>query len=207
MPPNATPAKLFDTIRRWPGILKRSGQTDGALLRRIALDLPQFDWEMTAPGECEFRPRSTGDGFSVREILEAHFMMRIVSAEFIVRCPVPAHAHAAAPTPGAALAVHRGRLRRSGVEYLAAGAECESTRTLCTRLARSSRLTRALIPLDFTHCRFAWNSGWAEMRLRHFGACEIVGQMPKFRRYVRLGPQQRESLIECFAGFREIVRG
>jgi hypothetical protein len=183
----------------------RSGYRAGVLIERIALDLRDFEFTIVAPDRADFRSRSGDVRFNVRELLESHLLMHIASAEFIVRCPSRCCGRETTEI-GAIVARHRGSLRRKGIEYRVSPAASDAARRLRDALSRSAELTAALMPLDFTHCRFNLAPRHVEMRVRHYGACEIVGRLPKFRRYVRLGAEQRESLLSVFRAFGNIIQ-
>jgi len=181
------------------------GHRPGSLIERIALDLREFEFAVIAPARAEFRSRSGEFRFVVQELLESHFMMHIVSAEFIVHCP--SQTFGCDPSDADPIIVrHQGSLRRKGLEFRLSPAASDAARGLCDALSKSTELTAALMPLDFTHCQFKLEPGNVEMRVRHFGACEVVGRLPKFHRYVRLGAEQRDSLVGSFGAFREIIR-
>jgi hypothetical protein len=200
---------MWESVKRWPGRFARSGYAAGALIQRLRLDWQDLDCETTAPDGAEFRARGGDVQFLVRELLESHFMMHIASAEFICRCPLGSSAPGppgAGAGAGAVIARHRGRIRRTGIEYRLEPAASDATRRLRDMLSRDPELTAALMPLDFTHCRFNLMPGLAEMRVRHFGACEIVGQLPRFRRYVRMGRAQCDSLLQSIGAFRRLIQ-
>jgi hypothetical protein len=183
----------------------RSGYRAGVLIERIALELRDFEFTVVAPDRADFRSRSGDVQFNVRELLESHLLMHIASAEFIVRRPSRCSGHETTET-GAVIACHQGSLRRNGIEYRVSPAASDAARGLRDALSRSAELTAALMPLDFTHCRFNLAPGHVEMRVRHYGACEIVGRLPTFRRYVRLGAKQRDSLLSGFRAFCNIIQ-
>ena len=181
-----------------------SGYTAGGLIQRLRRDFPDLECAATAADRAEFRSACGLVQFGIQEWVESHFMLHIVAADFICRCP---RAASAAPDADAGTVTvrHQGRIRRTGIEYRVPGRASLAAMGLLQTLEQAAELNAALLPLDFTHCRFQLEPGYVEMRLRHFGACEIVGQLPKFRRYVRLGGKQRDLLLRCIGAFRRII--
>jgi len=180
-----------------------SGYAAGGLIQRLRQDFRELECAATAPGRAEFRSPDGAVQFAVAERVEPHFMLQIATAEFSCRCP--RRPNAADAHGGAVVVRHRGRLRRTGIEFCATDPATDATREIERTLSNAAELNAALLPLDFTHCRVQLEPHSLELRLRHFGACEIVGQLPKFRRYVRLGAQQRDSMLKCFGAFRRII--
>ncbi len=105
---------------------------------------------------------------------------------------------------GQILVRHTGTLRRDGLAYLPAPRMAATCEPLRLRLQADERLSAALMPLDFTQCRIVAQRHAMELRLRHFAASEVVGQLPRFRRYVPLHAAQRDALLATFRAFRTL---
>jgi hypothetical protein len=157
----------------------------GALLQHLRGDLAGFEVEWLAPARARFA--TPGFEFQVAEIVEPQMLMHVVSSEFSCRY------RAAAPAQRTRISArHRGAWRRTGVAF---EEEIGASQSLLERLAANDVLLRALATLDFTHWQLEGrDSGW-QLTVRHFGASEVVGRMPAFRRYVRLERTQRDALL------------
>ena len=154
----------------------------GSLLKHLRSDLAAFDFELLAADRAIVR---TADlQVEIQEIVESQFLMHVVSSEFSCRFST------ATPVPMTVVSArHRGAWRRTGVEFIG------KDPSLVARLAEYAPLLAALKDLDFTQWRLeSCDSGW-RLTLRHFGASEVVGHMPAFRRYVRLERAQCDALL------------
>jgi hypothetical protein len=148
--------------------------------------------EGTSAGAARFSTAALT--FDVREIVDRHFLMHTVIAqfEFLIAAPGPASSRIRVR--------HRGALRRQGIEFEGNGHEV-------TALQRDGDLAAALMPLDFTRCAILGApSGW-RIELQHYGASEVVGRIPALSRYVPLIASQRESMLAAFRGFARVLAG
>jgi hypothetical protein len=177
------------------------GRVPGAVIRRLSLELPAFDCDFTAPDCADFRSRHETERFTVREHVESHFLMHIVNAEFMFRCGRSGNGGELASIT----AHHRGALRRTGIKFGLHSAANDAGLRLLQKLNADPGIAAALMPLDFTHCAIEMRGAQAEIRIRHFGACEVVGQAPKIRRYIRLPSQQLDSLVRVFRALKKIT--
>ncbi len=171
----------------------------GALLQNLRHDFAAFNFLIlgAAKARIGITPNFSVD---IQECVEAHFLMHIVSAEF--SC-----SFVGASTGSMTIAArHRGFLQRSGVNFVHSTKACPvKTHTILDRLRGCTDLTSALMKLDFT----AWElegtkHGWT-VRVRHFGASEVAGQLPSFRRYVPLAHAQREALVASMLSLRKLL--
>lgn len=185
-------------VARWPTQLMRGNHTSGRLLHQLRNDLVGLEFATVQPGAGEFRCADDGLTFQVQEHLDARLLLQIVSVDFILRMPnVDGY-------EGQILVRHTGALRRVGLAYLPAPRSAPSCEPLRLRLQADAALRTALMPLDFTHCRIDAQKHAIELRLRHFAASEVVGQLPRFRRYVPLHAAQRDALLATFRAFRTL---
>jgi hypothetical protein len=174
-----------------------SGYRPGRLLARLHGDFRGFDRQDTDSGAARFSTAAEKMAFAVREIVDRHFLMHTVIAQFeySVAAASPARSHIRVR--------HRGALTRSGIEFEARAGD-EAT---VVALQADDELTAALMPLDFTHCElFSAPSGW-RIELQHYGASEVVGRIAALSRYVPLIASQRESLLAAFRGFERVLAG
>ena len=185
-------------VARWPVDLMRGSHMAGRLLHLLRADLPDLEFVATAPGAGEFQCTEDGLLFRVQEHVDARLLLQIVSVDFSVQVPNVTH------YDGHIVVRHTGALRRTGLDYLPARHTADTCEALQRRLQSDDRLRAALMPLDFTQCRFSACHDFLELRLRHFAASEVVGQLPRFRRYVPLHAAQRDSLLATFRAFRNL---
>jgi hypothetical protein len=185
-------------VARWPLHLVRGNHVAGRLIHQLRNDLGGLEFAALAHGAGEFRCVADGLVFQVQEHLDARLLLQIVSVDFILRVPN------ADGCVGQILVRHTGPVRRSGVAYLPAPRTADSCEPLMVRLQADERLRAALMPLDFTHCRINASKSCLELRLRHFAASEVVGQLPRFRRYVPLHAAQRDALLATFRAFKTL---
>jgi hypothetical protein len=68
-------------------------------------------------------------------------------------------------------------------------------------------LEQAMLPLDFTDFQLERHpAGWIAS-LVHYGASEVVYQFPSTRQYVRLAPNQLQSILATFSRLRTGLAG
>ena len=174
-----------------------SAYLPGRLLARLHGDLGDFERQDTGSGAARFLAAANAMTFSVREIVDRHFLMHTVIAQFeySVAAPSPARSHIRVR--------HRGAFTRRGIEFEATAGGATEVRGL----QADEGLAAALMPLDFTRCElFSEPAGW-RVELQHYGASEVVGRIPALSRYVPLIAAQRESLLGAFRGFARVLAG
>jgi hypothetical protein len=167
----------------------------GRLLARLHGDLREFERRDTGCGAAQFSTAATT--FAVREVVDRHFLMHTVVAQFeyAVHAPAPGRSHIRVR--------HRGMLTRCGIEFESRSADAGPVQAL----RADAELATALMPLDFTRCELFGNpAGW-RIELQHYGASEVVGRIPSLSRYVPLIASQRESLLAAFEGFERVLAG
>lgn len=170
----------------------------GRLIQQLRANLGELEFVALEEGCGEFRCATDGLSFRVHEHLDSRFLLQILSADFSLRVPRREGCE------GQILVQHTGALRRRGVAFQLAPRSPAACEPLRRRLQADDRLTAALMPLDFTHCRIIAQHDALELRLRHFAASEVVGQLPRFRRYVPLHAAQRDALLATLRAFREL---
>jgi hypothetical protein len=172
-----------------------SGYLAGRVLARLHGDFRDFDRQDTGDGAAHFS--TSAMTFAVREIVERHFLMHTVIAQFeySVAAPNPTQSHIRVR--------HRGALTRRGIEFDAGLGGVAAV----AALQADDELAAALMPLDFTRCEiFGERSGW-RIELQHYGASEVVGRIPSLSRYIPLIEPQRASLLAAFRGFARVLAG
>lgn len=135
----------------------------------------------------------------LREIVERHFLMHIVSLEFTLNVP-------AISVPGARLRVRNtGLLRRTGIVCAVPASYCGGLKQLAARIGNDREVRDTLMKLDFRRCEIDGSeTGWT-VRIEPFGASEVVNRMPSFRRYIRLAQEQAELLVAAFSAFGRVL--
>jgi hypothetical protein len=190
---------MLDLARRSAkNFLSRTPRTyrPGSLLRHLQSDLAGFDFELIESTRAVVR---TDDArFEVREIVEPQFLMHVVSAEFSCEFPSPA------PLPAMLISArHQGAWKRTGVTFTCVAGE---GRALTMRLNECAPLQQALLGLDFTDWRLrGGDTGW-KVTMKHFGASEVVGQIPTFRRYIRFEKTQRRAFVTSLQALAAVLR-
>jgi hypothetical protein len=189
---------MLDYVRRAAEIrLSRPARAHrpGALLQHLKADLAGFDFELIAADRA--RIRAPGVEFEACEIVEPQFLMHIVSTEF--SCEI----RAAEPVGTLLISArHLGAWRRTGVELVSTGSPQHS---VIERLTRCATLQGALKGLDFTDWRLQCREHDWRLTVRHFGASEVVGHMPAFRRYVRLEKAQCDALVSSMRAVKALL--
>lgn len=168
----------------------------GSLLRHLRTDLAGFEFEHVADDRAVARTDDVQ--FEVREIVEPQFLMHVVSAEFVCELPSPA------AVPGVLISArHQGAWKRTGVAFTCVAGE---GRALAMRLNECALLQQALLELDFTDWHLQGSdTGW-KSSMRHFGASEVVGQMPAFRRYIRFENAQCAAFVTSLRALATLLR-
>ncbi len=161
-----------------------------SLITHLRRDLGALTCRAVAPGHALFSSADSALELDVREKVEAHFLMRVVSAEFRL--------HVAAPPQSAHLRIrHTGLWRRTGI-HCDALLDDATTRALAMHLNADAALRECLLPLDFVACDIQGVAeGW-QCRLTHYGASEVVHRIPATRHYIRLADAQVDLLLRAF---------
>lgn len=194
-------AVIQQGARRWERWLRASFSPryePGALIRKIREDLRGLQTVSTEARSAQFSMEN-GTAFSVHEHVEARFLMSMALAQFILAVP------ACAAGQGTILVQHRGAWRRTGVTFTPSRDADARVRRVCIELAQDEALRAALMPLDFTSCTIDCTPPGFAVRLQHFGACELVGTVPRLQRYIKLSSDQRESLLASFTALRRVL--
>jgi hypothetical protein len=137
--------------------------------------------------------------FNVRERVERHFQMHIVSLE--MRLSV-----ASAVEPGIRIDIRNtGLLFRTGIACSVASRHRETVKGLTEWIMKDTELSRALMSLDFRRCCLeSSDQGWS-LLIEPYGASEVVNRMPSFRRYIRMDKRQVHALEEAFRSFQLVL--
>ncbi|TLP65506.1 MULTISPECIES: DUF3156 family protein [Pseudomonas] len=169
----------------------RPGVTLGHLARNLG-PLPMLRRE-AAVGTLQ----AQGWSAEVRECVEAHLLMHVVSCEFRVQVP--------ALQQGDVRLVlrHTGAIRRTGVSCVRRGGDAQRFTQVREALLGDAALLAALMPLDFKRLTLECRDGQWSLALEHMGGSEVVNRMPAFRRYIQISPSQREHLLASLGLFSE----
>jgi hypothetical protein len=191
------------TPRRWEQVLRTlfsPRYRPGLLLAKVREDLRDLEVVGEASAALEFRTSPGEVRFTVREQLDARFLMNIVMAEFIQFVPYRVALR------GSIAVTHLGPWRRTGIAFAPSRDADDELRSVSRRLMQASELHAALMPLDFTSCVVAAAQRGLEVRVQHFAACEVVGALPRWRKYIRLAGSQREFLLASLTQFQRALR-
>lgn len=199
--------RLVDWLRR-----ERAprGYRPGATLARLRQELGQdrVGAECEPAGSSALACRSAdGLQFTVRERIDAVFLAHTVSCEF--RLPLALDVAAAAANPGsdpARIVIrHTGAVRRQGIACQVAGPDDGSLAAIARRLQDDAALQAALLPLDFRRCELRLEDGSWQLCIEHFGASEVVTNIPPMRRYIRLIAPQRQALLHSLRACQAVL--
>ncbi|ETV56747.1 TPA: DUF3156 family protein [Pseudomonas aeruginosa] len=167
----------------------------GATLALVRRNLAACDGE-AQDGRLLLRTKELS--LEVRERVQAHLFMHIVSTEFSLFVAAPGG-------PPASLELrHAGCLRRRGILCkVRSGSGLEPLREVLQGGDRA--LLEQLMPLDFRSLRLCRDDrGWT-VSLEHLGACEVVNRFPAYRRYIPLVAEQRLALLGAFAQLQRLL--
>jgi hypothetical protein len=176
------------------------GYRPGATLDRAIADL-RGKLAVVAPGAASAHLISPDGSLKceIRERVERHFMMHIVSTE--LRQTV-----AAVVEPGLRIEIRNsGWLRRTGIVCSVAARQREAASGITGRIMDDPRLSRSLMALDFRRCCLeSSDQGWSVL-VEPYGASEVVSRMPSFRRYIRMDERQVHAVAETFSSFQRLL--
>ncbi|MBT9123541.1 DUF3156 family protein [Pseudomonas aeruginosa] len=168
----------------------------GATLALVRRNLAACDGE-AQDGRLLLRTKELS--LEVRERVQAHLFMHIVSTEFSLFVAAPGGRRPAwsCVTPVAC------GVAASFARY-AAGAGSSRCGRPC-RGGGDRVLLEQLMPLDFRSLRLCRDDrGWT-VSLEHLGACEVVNRFPAYRRYIPLVAEQRLALLGAFAQLQRLL--
>ncbi|WP_079389916.1 DUF3156 family protein [Pseudomonas aeruginosa] len=168
----------------------------GATLALVRRNLAACDGE-AQDGRLLLRTKELS--LEVRERVQAHLFMHIVSTEFSLFVAAPG---GAAGQPGAA-----SRRLLAASRHPLQGTQRERARAVAGGLAGGGDrvLLEQLMPLDFRSLRLCRDDrGWT-VSLEHLGACEVVNRFPAYRRYIPLVAEQRLALLGAFAQLQRLL--
>lgn len=195
--------RLVDWLRR-----ERAprGYRPGATLARLRQELGQdrVGAECEPAGSTALLCRSAdGLQFTVRERIDAVFLAHTVSCEFCL--PLVLDVDMAATNVGRIVIRHTGALRRQGIACQVAGPDDGSLAAIARRLQHDAALQAALLPLDFRRCELRLEDGSWQLCIEHFGASEVVTNVPPLRRYIRLIAPQRQALLRSLRACQAVL--
>lgn len=179
---------------------KPSGYAAGATLQRVQTELQR---RLTTVSKEATRAQLEEKGgrfrCTVEERVESHYMMHIVTVEFVLQV-------SAAVVPGAKFSLYNGGLiRKNGIRCRISRPKQEELNQLCAELEQDAGVSAALTGLNFRNCQIEANeTGWT-VRLEPYGGSEVVNRMPSFRRYIRLGPEQVDYLVVALHALKRIL--
>lgn len=174
----------------------RPGVTLGHLLRNLGqLQVQRMDTAAALIGDP-----TCGWQAEVRECVEAHLLMHVVTCEFLLSVPALQQGEVRLQLR------HTGALRRTGVTAAYRAGDKASFARVRQHLLGDQALLAALMPLDFKCLILECRNGRWQLALEHMGGSEVVNRMPAFRRYIQISPQQRAHLLSCLARFSESLQ-
>jgi len=177
-----------------------SGYAAGTTLRRIQTELQGRLTTVSTEGtRAQLEEKGGRFRCVVEERVEAHFMMHVVTAEFVLHVP-------AAVAPGAKLSLQNsGIIRKTGIRCRTSRRWQEELKQLCAALEQDTAVGAALMGLNFRNCQIeATEAGWT-VRLEPYGGSEVVNRLPAFRRYIRLGQQQVDYLVLALDALNRVL--
>lgn len=175
----------------------RPGLTLGHLLRNLGP--VQVEWlepSVTVIGSADLAWRA-----ELRECVQAHLLMHIVTCEFRLNVPAPKEGEVRLELR------HTGTLRRTGIACVYRGGDESAFARVRDLVASDAALLADLMPLDFKRLSLQRRSGQWQVTMEHMGGSEVVNRMPAFRRYIQLSPGQRSHVLGCLTRLSEVLQG
>lgn len=180
------------------------GYRAGATVARVAREL-QAIWptpDTEAAGVATAVPLLPPRGASaclIRESVERHFLMHVVNVELLIGIP------SSTPACGAIRLHHTGTFRRGMLVHRLSGPHDEHCAALARRMCEDATVRTALTGLDQRCCEIVGRGDTWELRIQPFGGCDVVGRMPAYRRYVRLGTAQVKTLQTAAGALVDVI--
>lgn len=175
----------------------RPGLTLGHLVRNLGpLQVQWLEPSITVIGSPDLAWQA-----EVRECVEAHLLMHVVTCEFRLSVPAPKEGEVRLELR------HTGALRRTGIACVYRSGDKSAFAQVRDLVARDAALLADLMPLDFKRLSLQRRNGQWQVAMEHMGGSEVVNRMPAFRRYIRLSPQQRSHVLGCLTRFSEVLQG
>jgi hypothetical protein len=172
-----------------------AGYRPGATLGLLSRNLGQVHMQLLEPARGVIDNPALGWRAEVRECVEAHLLMHVVTCEFRLCLP-------ALQGGGVMLEMrHAGAIRRTGLACVYRSGDKARFAQVREQLLNNAQLTAALMPLDFKRLTLECRDGHWWLTLEHMGGSEVVNRMPAFRRYIQISPPQRAHLMACLGLF------
>ncbi|MCX2684803.1 DUF3156 family protein [Pseudomonas sp. DCB_AW] len=172
-----------------------AGYRPGATLGLLSRNLGQVHMQLLEPARGVIDNPALGWRAEVRECVEAHLLMHVVTCEFCLCLP-------ALQGGGVMLEMrHAGAIRRTGLACVYRSGDKARFTQVREQLLNNAQLTAALMPLDFKRLTLECRDGHWWLTLEHMGGSEVVNRMPAFRRYIQISPPQRAHLMACLGLF------
>lgn len=180
----------------WAPAGYRPDVTLGHLLRNLG----PLEIQRAQAGVAQLCLPPQGWQVEVRECVEAHLLMHVVTCEFRLSVPALQQGDVRLELR------HTGAFRRTGVTCVFRGGDQALFAQVRDHLGRDATLLAQLMPLDFKRLTLQCRDGQWQLALEHIGASEVVNRMPAFRRYIQISPQQRSHLLACLSGFTDFLQ-
>ncbi|WHH50556.1 DUF3156 family protein [Pseudomonas sp. Ap32] len=177
-----------------------SGYRPGVTLGHLLRNLGPLEIQRTEAGVAQVRLRPGEGQVEVREDVEAHLLMHVVTCEFRLSVPALQQGEVRLELR------HTGAFRRTGIACVFRGGEQAFFDRIRDHFDRDAALLAALMPLDFKRLTLECSKGQWQLALEHMGGSEVVNRMPAFRRYIQVSPQQRSHLLASLSSFTEILQ-
>ncbi len=174
-----------------------AGYRPGATLGLLSRNLGQVQMRLLEPACAVLDNPAQGWRAEVRECVEAHLLMHVVTCEFQLCLPALQGGEVRLELRQA------GAIRRTGLACVYRSGDKARFIQARDLLLSNAQLTAALMPLDFKRLALECRDGHWWLTLEHMGGSEVVNRMPAFRRYIQISPPQRAHLMACLALFGE----
>lgn len=177
-----------------------AGYRPGVTLGHLGRNLGPLPMARPEPALGVLDAREQGWHAVVRERVEAHLLMHVVTCEFQLCVPALKRGEVRLELR------HAGAIRRTGVSVVYRGGDRQRFTQVHEHLLDEAALLAALMPLDFKRLALECRDGQWHLALEHMGGSEVVNRLPAFRRYIKVSPEQREHLLASLACFSEALQ-
>ncbi|MDZ3992717.1 DUF3156 family protein [Pseudomonas sp. Teo4] len=176
-----------------------AGYRPGVTLDHLSRNLGQAGIRLLEPAAGVIGGPAPGWSAEVRERVEAHLLMHVVTCEFQLCIAARQQGELKLEMR------HTGAIRRTGLACVHRSGDKARFAQIREQLLNDAPLLAALMPLDFKRLTLEWRDSRWYLTLEHMGGSEVVNRMPAFRRYIKISPEQRDHLLASLALFSELL--